>query len=203
MALVLSRMRGGAAPEDAVLAVIHASAGRRRRLADEFLAFFLADLTRLGHDRLAPSLDRFLDTGDLVQSVLGDLWRDLLELRFETRASFLALLAERLRWKASDRARGLRAGKRREDLRAAGDPAQHGNAAGPSPATEAGRREDWERLVLALTRLPERDRRMLRMSLQGSAVEEIARALDLEPETARKALQRARRRARGLAGLAE
>ena len=192
----------GAKVEDAVLARAHLQAAQYPAVAEEFVAFFLADLARLGSGQLSTGLRRFLDTGDLVQSVLGDLWPGLLELRFETRDQFLALLAARLRWKATDRARGLQAGRRREDLRVPTleDEAASGGGA-PSPPTQAGQREDWERLVLVLARLPDRDRELLSRSLRGQSLPEIAAAMDLEAETARKAVQRALAKARQLAGV--
>src|SRR5262245_49417445 len=69
-ALVLSRLRHGTDLEDAVLAEAHRAASTDRRVADEFIAYFLADLMKLGHHTRSSALRRFLETGDLVQSVL-------------------------------------------------------------------------------------------------------------------------------------
>lgn len=200
MALVVARTsRRALAIEDAVLAELHACLTDDSALTDEFVAYFLADLDRLGHGRLAPGLKRFLDTGDLVQSVLGDLWPELAALRFESRDSFLALLAARLRWKASDSARAAQAGKRREDQRAdllAEDLAQ---TATPGPATELVRAEEWQQLALSLARLPDRDRALVRGHLRGLSWEVLAGEHDLQPESARKAVQRALEKLRGQA----
>src|SRR5438552_10182657 len=98
-ALVFSRIRSGAEMEDAILAEVHRASALDRRVADEFLAFFLEDAHRSGRSLVAANMRRFLDTGDLVHSVLGDVWQDMSSLRFETRAQFISLLAQRLRWK--------------------------------------------------------------------------------------------------------
>ena len=106
--LAKSRGRGAGAVivdlEDAVLAEVHRVAKTDARVADEFVGYFLSDLMRLGGSALSPGLRRFLDTGDLVQSVLGDLWPELASVRFETRGRFLSYLARRLGWKAGDKA---------------------------------------------------------------------------------------------------
>lgn len=190
LALVVARTRRAATVEDAVLAELHARLDDAR-LADEFVAFFLADLDRLGHQALGPGLRRYVDTGDLVQSVLGDLWPEFRSLRFDSRDAFTALLAARLRWKASDQARALRSGKRREDLRQNADAAPEASTAQPGPATEFVRAEDFERAALALAGLPDRERALVRGHLRGQTWSELAAEHGLQAESARKAVQRA------------
>lgn len=197
--VVLGRMRAGTALEDAVLGEVFRAGATDREAADEFLGHLLPDLMGRAQPQLSRGLRRFLDTGDLVQSVVGDLWPELLELRFETRAQFVSLLAQRLRWKASNAARGLERGKRREDLRAEAPAEELELAAdGPSPLSELGSSEERDLLVLALMKLSERDRLILRLHLRAEPLEVIARETGLGPEAARKALQRAVRRAREL-----
>lgn len=196
-ALALGRVRAGATLDDAVLGVAHAAARDDAELASEFAGWLLLEMQAAGRGIAGPALRRFVDTGDLVQSVAGDLWPELFELGFETRGQFLALFASRLRWKAADRARAQRAGRRREDLRVEPREEDRGAAGGPpSPATEAGDREEAERLALALARLPERDARMIRRWLEGADWAAIGAAEGLAPESARKAVQRAIARAR-------
>lgn len=199
-ALALARMRAGADADDAVLGLVHAHAADDAELAGEFAGWLMLEMRRAGRGLAGPALRRFLDTGDLVQSVAGDLWPELFELGFETRGQFLALFASRLRWKATDRARAQNAARRREDLRVepADDELDAARSA-PSPATEAGDREDAERLALALGRLPERDARMIRRWLEGENWEKIGASERMEPESARKAVQRAIARAREIA----
>jgi RNA polymerase sigma factor (sigma-70 family) len=198
-ALLLSRLRAGADLTDAILWLVHQEAATDRALANEFVAFFLTDTLKMAKPVIAPGLRRYLDSGDLVQSVLGDLWNELSELRFEGRAQFLAFLSQRLHWKASDERRRLRRGKRREDLRSAATPEELDLVAGGrSPASLAGIREDLDMLVLRLLRLPERDRLLLRLHLSGESIAAIARATGLNEEAAKKALQRAIQKARRL-----
>ncbi len=196
-ALVVAKVRaaganeaGAPSPTDAVLAVIHSRLDQEAELADEFLSFFLTDFNRLGHGALGPGLRRFLDSGDLVQSVLGDLWPELAALKFESRDSFLALLAARLRWKAADGARHLRAGKRREDLRSDADANRIADET-PGPCTELVAAEQWQQTALALSRLPQRDRDLVRAHLRGLSWAEVGSAFEMKPESARKAVQRA------------
>ncbi|MBC8327578.1 MAG: sigma-70 family RNA polymerase sigma factor [Planctomycetes bacterium] len=199
LAAALRRSRGGATLEDAVLGAAFEVAKQDRLVADEFLGHFLAAMARLGRCHLRPALRRFLDTGYLVQSVLGGLWQEIAAVEFRSRGEFLAYLGQRLQWKASDRARGLRSGRRREDRRAEADPGElppSGQAEGP--ATLAGAREEQELLILAVLKLPDRDRRVLTLHLRGVSPAEIAVELGLEAPAARKALERAVGRARAL-----
>jgi RNA polymerase sigma factor (sigma-70 family) len=190
--LTLLKIRNGASVEDAVLAEVYSNCTQDSRMADEFLAFFLNDLARLGHGTLSPGLRRFLDTGDLVQSVVGDLWPSLIELEFRGRDSFLALLAARLRWKAADRARVMTADKRREDMRLSISPERNPPSAHtPSPVSELVHEEEWQQMALALARMPEREQRLLRSHLRGDSWKDIADQEGLAAESARKAVQRA------------
>jgi DNA-directed RNA polymerase specialized sigma24 family protein len=200
MALVLARMRAGARLGDAVLAQMHRAAREDGRVAEEFAGYLALELGRLGHGQAGAGLRRFLDTCDLVQSVLGDLWPEVFELEFVTREQFLALLAARVRWKAADLGRRMKAGHRREDLRSAAAPEDFAAAHTPSPVTEAAAHEDLERLAALLARLPERDARLLRSWLQGRDWEEIGAAEGMTVAAARKAVQRAIGRAGELAG---
>lgn len=204
-AQILGRLRSGTDPRDALLGLIHGMAGEREALAAEFVQFFFEDLHRLGHGQVRVGLKRFVETGDLVQSVVGDLWPQMFALDFRGRDAFLALLAARVRWKARDRARAFDAGTRREDLRIQARPSPSGESRSPDwetpdphagPATELISREEYEAMVLALQRLPERPRRLLRAHLAGEDWATIAEREDLQPESARKAVQRAMAEAR-------
>jgi len=197
---ILARLCRGTAIDDAVLAEVHAAAGRNREVADEFLAHFLPELARAGRRVRSAELRRFLDTGDLVQSVLGDAWPKLTGARFTSRTSFLSFLLRRLRWKAADKARALEAGKRREDRRLeVSVDALAGVAPEAGPLAEALKQDECENLVRLLLRLPERDRKILAAFLKGSALDEIAREHGLNRDAARMAIQRAIARARSLA----
>jgi DNA-directed RNA polymerase specialized sigma24 family protein len=198
-AVVLSKIRSGALLEDAVLAEVHRGASSDRELANEFLAFFLLDLLRIGKTKLSTRLRRFLDTWDLAQSVLGNIWPELGSVRFESRASFISLLAHRLSWKAADHDRRLNRDRRREDLRVEADPEDFDVVSrDPSPASAAESANEQERLILVMLRLSERDQDLLRRHLAGEPIEATMAATGLSYEAARKALHRATRRARSL-----
>lgn len=199
LARVLGRIRSGVDLEDAVLGAVFESVGEGGPLADEFLGYFLEDLLRLERPRLRGSLRRFLDTGDLAQSVLGDLWGEIRAVRFEERGAFLGYLAQRVSHKAIDRARHFGRMKRGEDHRIDVQPHDLPLATEEaSPLSRAGNEEERDNLVLLLLRLPERDRRILTMYLRGDSLAAISQAIGLEVTSARKALQRAIRKARVL-----
>ncbi|MDP6519164.1 MAG: sigma-70 family RNA polymerase sigma factor [Planctomycetota bacterium] len=191
--MVLAAVRRGKALEDAVLGQIFRVARSRPDLSDEFMGFFLRGAMTQGSPQVSDGLRRFLDTGDLVQSVFGNIWEGLEDLTFESRGQFFSLISQRMGWKASDKVRALQRDKRREDMRISRDPASFDGAEEDSTTPD---HEERERLILALLRLPERDQRLLRVYLRGGSSKEIGDELGVTPEAARKALQRAMRRAR-------
>lgn len=198
---VAARMASGRSLEDAVLAEVHGGIGGDRRVADEFCAYFLYDLMKMGSLSMSATsrLRRFLDTGDLVLSVFGDLWGGVADLRFESRQQFTALFNQRMGWKAIDQARRLSSRRRADDRRLPQRPeelelsAPEGES---SPLPEAIRNEERERLILVLLRLSDRDRAVLTLHLQGHSIESIGEQLDLNYDAARQALKRAVERAR-------
>ena len=198
-ALLARRLSQGQFLEDAVLAQVFTFLKDRQALQNEFFSYILATGHAQFSGLLPAGLRRFLETGDLVQSVFGDLLGDLQSLWFETRSQFLALLLQRLRWKAADHDKQRKAQRRQEQLRVSTSPETlQQSDQGPSPASKADDREREERLVLALMRLGTRDREIIKMHLRGEPVERIGESLGLEREAARKALRRALHRARAL-----
>jgi RNA polymerase sigma factor (sigma-70 family) len=203
---VCERIAAGQPLEDAVLGRIHACMGEDRRLADEFAAYFLFDLMKMGKLSMSSTsrLRRFLDSGDLVLSVFGDLWEGVESLKFESRAQFKSLFARRLGWKAAEQARRVGPRPRHDDRLTSHRGGSEGLAAdetATAPVPGAIRREERERLILILLRLKERERRLLTMHLKGMSIEAIAEAMELQYDTARKALSRAIAQARQLAAL--
>jgi len=174
---VLERVRSGHDLEDAVLAELHAALPARPALADDFAAFLLLDLLTRGYDSMSCTsrLRRFLDTGDLALSVFGEHWHDIPAAHFESAAQMRALAAERLQRATAASVRRL-----------------------PAPRPADGERA---RLILMLLRLPQADRDVLRLHLQGADPEAIARRLGLGVDVARRTLERALLRARQLACL--
>jgi RNA polymerase sigma factor (sigma-70 family) len=198
---IRARERDGVELEDAILAHVFRVGQADPQVSGEFLEYFARLLLgpRVGPSVVAPALRHLFDTDDLVQSVFGDLWPDLREFTFETRAQFLSLLAQRVRWKASDKSRRLTRGIRREDQRVSERPEDLTlPEERSSPASQLAAREESARLALVLCRLEDRDRVLLRLHLEGKDAEQIAKELDLGYEAARKALQRAKKRAQEL-----
>lgn len=200
---VEERLAAGAAPEDAVLGVLHRRVGTDRGVANEFAAFFLYELRNLRKVMSSSSrLRRFLDTGDLVQSVFGDLWSDIAELDFNTLAQFKTLFALRVQRKLIDQERHYVTARRREDKRLQQQPEELSLPAGDEAGTPLSytiRQEERERLILILLRLKKRDGRLLAAHLKGTSLESIAEAEGLSYEAARRALARAIEQARSLA----
>jgi RNA polymerase sigma factor (sigma-70 family) len=202
LAAALARRKEGRNVEDAVLAEIHAALPGNRALADDFAAYLLFDLMKMGSNSMAASssLRRFLDTGDLVLSVFGDLWHDVPSVRFESAGQFKTLFAQRLNWKAASNARRYTTDKRGEQHRLPHSPDELDlSATDEAPLTAAIREEERTRLILILLRLPDNHRRILTLHLRGLDTTEIAQRLGMQPDSARKALTRATEQARKLA----
>ena len=190
----------GRGPLDALLAVVHGRLGQERALDDEFTAFFLSRLERAGSELLPrrSRLRRLVDTSDLVDSVFRDLAPDLAGLEFRTRQQFLALLVQRVGWKAKDKSRGLHTEKRREDLRVAMPPEnQLSRTLDPEqqPLGESIRNEEIAQLFEILQRLPERDRQLLVLHLQEKSLQAIAAEMGMSYSAAAKARTRAIKKA--------
>lgn len=190
-ALALSRIRSGHDLEDAVLGVVFSHGIKDPGLANEFMSEILNDLSVRGRATITPQVRRSVDTNDLVQSVLGDLWSTVSEFQFETRAGFVAYLAQRMRWKASDRARSHSTRARSQavldDILALPDNGMEE----PSSLSKLVTAEERADLVLRISRLPDRDRHLVRLHLKGLSGHDVATAVGLPYETARRALRRA------------
>lgn len=186
---------------DAVLKVVHGLIRCNPDVANEFLGHFLIDLSKLGKFSMSSSsrLRRFLDTGDLVHSVIGDLWNEIPALEFESRAQFLQLFSQRIRWKATDNARKLGSKSRREELRVFVEPEDLQRVDETSDVSDDMiRAEEHDLFVLTMLKLKKRDQKLLAMRLNGYEISEIAQAFSMEYDSARKALSRAVSQVRGL-----
>lgn len=190
----------GLSPEDAVLRSVHGQLGNQPGLQEEFISYFLGRLLQVRMVDLYPGLRRFLDTGDLVQSVLGDLWPQLRDLEYRDQSSFLALLVRRLRWKAGARRRDLHARKRQEGRRDSSVPLENLPGKPSSPLDLEIDREEIERAAVALFRLPKEDQVAVRLHLAGSSSADLAEALDVSVPAARKRLERALRKLQRILG---
>jgi len=195
-------IEAGTPMEDAVLRLLHAAIKRDRNVANEFLAFFFYDLHKLGKFSMSSSsrLRRFLDTGDLVHSVIGDIWTDIPDLKFESRHQFLQLFAQRMGWKVVDKARRLSTQSRREDRRVFVQPESlEQELACEEIPDKVIHDEERDRLALVLLRMSPRDRDLLKLRILGYEIQDIAEEMDMTYDTARKAVSRALGKARKLA----
>lgn len=199
-ARILSRLRRGLELEDAVLAEVFSTAATDRLLADEFVAYFLSDILRIAHGRISPGLRQYLDTGDLVDSVLGKLWVDLRKISFKDRASFLAYLACGLGWKAAGQARKWKVKPTGEERSVSLSSDDMATLAGSysKPDSIVAAKEERDRLILTLPRLRQQDRLILNMHFQGHSREKIAKSLGIKTASVRDALSRAVQQARKL-----
>lgn len=191
----------GMSPADAALYLVHAHARTDLDFAGEFLNHFAQALFGMHVTDQYPGLRRHLETTDVVQSVMGDIWRDLVGLEFVGRSAFLSLLVQRLRWKANDKQKWLRRGCRREEMRTEAEVgALTASTEQDAPDSQMIRREEHRKAMIAVMRLPPRDREMVRQHLAGRNSSQIAAELKMTPAAVRKALERALRRTREAAG---
>jgi len=169
-----------------------------QELGEEFFKFLIPHAEAKSHGRVAPELKRHLESQDLSNSVLGNIWSDVDKLEFTTFPQFLSMVIQRLSWKASNRGRDLRRKKRSEDARVDLDVGEMGDSrSGQSPITELIREEDRELFIKTIMSLPiERERKLLMDYLEERTVAEMAETHGLEVESARKALGRALNHAR-------
>lgn len=193
----------GRAVDDAVLKVLHGLVRTDPAVGNEFLDHFIPDLTRMGTFSMAATsrVRRLNDSADLVCSVVADLWPQIPAVEFESRGQFVTLLSQRLRWKAADKARKFGTRSRREDLRVYGEiedyDRQDGNL---SISEQVSRQEELDRIMVQLMLLKPRAREIIVRRAKGESIHEIAKAMGLEYDAARKALARAQEKLRELLG---
>jgi len=199
-AAVLARLAAGASPEDAVLGAVHAAASAQRALADEFMmGLALRDLAGLARQNVSGALGAWVDAADIQQSVAGDVWRQFAELEFRSRPEYVALLARRAAWKASDKSR--RRDSRPGDGAASGEErlAEIVDRGAAGPATQAMDRDELlrhrEKLAVVMLRLSEGDRNLLQWHLAQVPEDEIARRRGVAPDSVGRLLRRAIERA--------
>lgn len=133
-----------------------------------------------------------LSASDIVQSTIIDANRGFEGCRAESYGEFKAWLKQILLNDVVNRYRHLRAQKR--DIRREQnlDATVHGLGDSESPSSEAIRKEDEDRLQLALARLNEDQRRVVTLRQRDQmSFTQIAEAMGRTPESARKLWSRA------------
>lgn len=191
-------MQAGVPVADAVLKELHRRVAGAPDLAAEFMGYFMRRLNGARAVDIDPQLRRCFDTGDVIGSVLGDLWPQLGELEFRDERSFLALLLTRLRWKTAQHRRRLNSGKRREDRRCEADLQEVSNLDATAPQDREILAEERRAFAVALFRLSPEEREVVRHYLDGKSTYEYAAAKGILPGSARKRLERAIHRLRSV-----
>jgi RNA polymerase sigma factor (sigma-70 family) len=193
LSLLLSRAERMNSLEDAVFSIVFEFGLNDQEISNEFFGSFLAVLHAKGRRLLAGNLERILGSQDLVQSVIGDLLAKPIE--FQGRAQFLSYLDQGMRWKASS-ARGSARADRQLDY----DPIEldtsppNQDIEQPGLLSNLESEEDRERLLLGMLRLPESERELMRLYLEGLGAAEIAERTGRTLEATRSALARTRRK---------
>lgn len=185
----------GADEADALLHIAFEVCKRNRAVQGEFLSYFRALLFGLA----TPTGSRVAKGGkdggetDLMQSVVGDLLPGFESLYFNSRAQFLSLLHQRLRWKRLDRLKSL--GPVPHSL--SGELEELSLHAGPNssswtPLNELIQTESEAHIAKAIRSLSAPDRRLTRAMIDGEPRVALAEELGITPEALRQRLRRAR-----------
>jgi RNA polymerase sigma factor (sigma-70 family) len=142
---------------------------------------FRGDVRRAAHGGLGPDLRPRFDTEDIVQSVFGDVVREVVRVEDRGEWAFRAWLATRVRRKLCTKARRqvLRSGLRKEVPLAPGREAVL-LSRWPEPGEEAARREEAARLRHLLGTLESDDRAVIGLRVhEGLPWAEVAERLGL------------------------
>jgi RNA polymerase sigma factor (sigma-70 family) len=154
--------------------------------------------------RLLPRGDRmrdFVESRDLIQSALKTGWFDLEEFRGSSRGEFIAWLRAIIRRKLGRIVRKrIPAPRGREADEAAEAPARApGSGRGEEDSLAALIREEVEaRVRAAVARLPDHERAVMEMRLQGLKAPEIAEILGVDAAAVRKRESRAAEKLRAM-----
>ncbi len=181
--------------EDAVLALAFEIGKSNRAVQGEFLSYF-KDLLMGGPgapDGSPRGASAEFGKTDLMQSVVGDLLPGFGSLYFNSRAQFLSLIQQRLRWKRLDRLKsmGPTPSHAHDELdQIAMDADSDGQAS--TPLTALLRSESEAILARALRSLSDADRRIIRAAVDGDSRSALAIELGITNEALRQRLRRAR-----------
>jgi RNA polymerase sigma-70 factor (ECF subfamily) len=159
----------------------------------ELVRRYEPEVRRVAHARLGKALRPYLDSMDLVQSVHRSLLVGLRQNRFDfaTPENLIALAVTMVRRKVARLWRRCQAGPpRATDVESL---LLHVVGSSDDPA-QAAQYHDQVRRVL--DGLPELDRRLIELRLQGCSTAEAGRELGIDPAVLRVRLQRLRQRFR-------
>lgn len=181
-ALLNSRLAAQQSIEDATLAVVFRSVCSDRGVANEFFSYLFGELSATGRSLLTPALRELMETGELVDSVVRDMWKDLERVEFRTRGQFLAFLLQRMEWKRTNSIRSAKRQKRGGHLRPHENTEirEFPDTGSRSPLSEAEREEDLRRVAKLSAGLEPLDRQMLVMRvIDGHTYAEIGERFGL------------------------
>ena len=186
---------GGMDGDDAVLALAFEVGKSNRAVQGEFLSYFKDLLMGApGAPVISPTgTSSELAKTDLMQSVVGDLLPGYHSLYFNSRAQFLSLFQQRLRWKRLDRLKSMGpiSSNANEELdQAATVAGPDGHASTPLTKLLQGESESF--LALAIGSLSDADRRLIRAVVDGESRSALAEELGITNEALRQRLRRAR-----------
>ena len=177
---------------DALLQVAFEVSKKNRAVQGEFLSFFRGLLFGLSGPGAQGPAKRRSEKGetDLMQSVVGDLLPGFESLYFNSRAQFLSLIQQRLRWKRLDRMKSLGPVPHTQLDQLALDAEGEGQLS--TPLTELIRSEGEAKIATAIQRLSESDKRLIRAEIEGVPRSLLTEELGIRPEALRQRLRRAR-----------
>jgi len=206
--VVRAETDGGLSLEDALLKTAHGLLADDCYVENEFAQLVLRLALQSAHHQLSPHnpLRRWLQTGDIVDSVFVKLWPDLPSLEFRTKRQFVALLGKRMGFKIKDKLKEHAAKKRSSDRRDERSvelvpPDEYSHPASVvDPERAAERRDQLQRLYAQASILNDRERRILFALLAGKADAEVATAEGLQAPAARMAITRLIRKLRDMNG---
>ena len=169
----------------------------------ELVRRYEPEVRRVAHARIGPMLRPLLDSMDLVQSIHRSLLLGLRQGRFDVNSpeNLIALAVTLVQRKVARHWRRLQS-----------QPGIANGSAGSESILSRlpGKDEDPARIAeqdeqvrRILDSLPELDRRLIELRLQGCTTAEAARALDISPDVLRVRLQRLRARLRDSSTLKE
>ncbi len=186
---------GGADELDALLQIAFEVSKRDREIQGEFLSYFWGLLYGLATPGVQATQERMPQKGetDLMQSIVGDLLPGFESLYFNSRAQFLSLIQQRLRWKRLDRMKSLGPVPHSlpgelDELSLAGDPGETPT----TPLNELIQTESEALISRAILSLAGGDRRLIRAMIDGEARVDLTSELGVTSDALRQRLHRAR-----------
>ncbi len=179
------------------LEIIYPFLSEDHDLRREFFGHLWQDIDFKGFVHPNTPLSQFVETNDLAASCFGDMMSICQNLEFRGKREFVAMIRQRMRWKAHRKA--LHEEKivsaKNERLGAIEDK-------GKTVESKAIELEDRVRFMRFVAKLPPKERTLLECHLNDIPIADIAQINDRSVDTTRKAIQRIIQRMRRSLGQA-